>query len=134
MKIKIFPILLAVFFIIVFFIFYKGLQNSSIYTPNVNIEKNIPSFEAKMFITNKKVRSEDIFNSNQFYLLNIWSSWCVPCRDEHPRLMILITLENIWQKNPGYFSWILNSDFPIFTKNIIRDFIKERKLINKFKK
>ena len=46
----------------------------------------------------------------------------------------MITLENIWEENPGYFSWILNSDFPIFTKNIIKDFIKERKLINKFKK
>ena len=46
----------------------------------------------------------------------------------------MITLENIWEENPGYFSWILNSDFPIFTKNIIKDFIRERKLINKFKK
>ena len=95
MKIKIFPTLLAAFFIITFFVFYKGLQNSNIYTPNVNIEKNIPSFKAKMFLTNKKIRSEDIFNSNQFYLLNIWSSWCIPCRDEHPFLMNLSAQKNI---------------------------------------
>ena len=95
MKIKIFPTLLAAFFIIIFFVFYKGLQNSNIYTPNVNIEKNIPSFKAKMFLTNKKIRSEDIFNSNQFYLLNIWSSWCIPCRDEHPFLMNLSAQKNI---------------------------------------
>ena len=95
MKIKIFPTLLAAFFIIIFFVFYKGLQNSNIYTPNVNIEKNIPSFKAKMFLTNKKIRSEDIFNSNQFYLLNIWSSWCIPCRDEHPLLMNLSAQKNI---------------------------------------
>ena len=95
MKIKISPTLLAAFFIIIFFVFYKGLQNSNIYTPNVNIEKNIPSFKAKMFLTNKKIRSEDIFNSNQFYLLNIWSSWCIPCRDEHPFLMNLSAQKNI---------------------------------------
>ena len=95
MKIKIFPTLLAAFFIIIFFVFYKGLQNSNIYTPNVNIEKSIPSFKAKMFLTNKKIRSEDIFNSNQFYLLNIWSSWCIPCRDEHPFLMNLSAQKNI---------------------------------------
>ena len=95
MKIKIFPTLLAAFFIIIFFVFYKGLQNSNIYTPNVNIEKNIPSFKAKMFLKNKKIRSEDIFNSNQFYLLNIWSSWCIPCRDEHPFLMNLSAQKNI---------------------------------------
>ena len=26
---------------------------------------------------------------NKFYLLNIWSSWCVPCKQEHPILMEL---------------------------------------------
>ena len=44
-----------------------------------------------------------------------------------------ISLEDIWQKNPGYFSWIKNADFPIFTKKIIDNFIKKMKLIEKFK-
>lgn len=43
-----------------------------------------------------------------------------------------ITLEEIWKKNPGYFSWINKADFPKFTKNIVSDFIKKMKLINKF--
>ena len=46
MKIKIFPIVLIIIFLIIFFIFYKGLQNSNIYTPKNNIKKNIPSFES----------------------------------------------------------------------------------------
>ena len=25
----------------------------------------------------------------EFYILNIWSSWCFPCREEHPKLMEL---------------------------------------------
>ena len=25
----------------------------------------------------------EIFISDNYYLLNIWSSWCIPCRDEH---------------------------------------------------
>ena len=33
MKTKIFPIFLILFFIIIFFIFYKGLHNSNIYVP-----------------------------------------------------------------------------------------------------
>ena len=28
-------------------------------------------------------------------MLNIWSSWCVPCRDEHPLLMNLSNKEKI---------------------------------------
>ena len=34
-----------------------------------------------------KINSNEIFKDNKFYLLNIWASWCVPCRDEHPFLM-----------------------------------------------
>ena len=29
------------------------------------------------------------YHNNEFYILNIWSSWCGPCRDEHPQLMQL---------------------------------------------
>ena len=44
-----------------------------------------------------------------------------------------ISLEDIWKKNPGYFSWIKNADFPIFTKKIIDNFLKKMKLIEKYK-
>ena len=44
-----------------------------------------------------------------------------------------ISLENIWKKNPGYFSWIKNAEFPVFTKIIIDNFIKKMKLKEKFK-
>jgi len=95
MKFKIYPALLTIFFIIIFFVFYKGLQNSNIYTPPADLKKNIPSFKAKVFLTNEKISSEQIFKGDKFYLMNIWASWCVPCRDEHPLLMILSTQKNI---------------------------------------
>tara|TARA_Y100000389_G_C17387788_1_gene478084 strand:- start:151 stop:669 length:519 start_codon:yes stop_codon:yes gene_type:complete len=95
MKIKFFPAFLIIFFIIIFFIFYKGLQNSNIYTPNISIKKNIPSFQAKIFDTNDKISSEEIFKLNKFYLINIWASWCVPCRDEHTFLINLSKEKNI---------------------------------------
>ena len=31
-------------------------------------------------MTDKTVNTIEIFQSDKFYLLNIWSSWCVPCR------------------------------------------------------
>ena len=43
-----------------------------------------------------------------------------------------ITLNQIWKENPGYFSWIINADFPIYTKNIIKDFINKMRLKDKF--
>ena len=89
MKSKIFSVTLFIIFISVFLIFYKGLQNSNIYTPENNIEKKIPSFEVKEFASENIVNSNQIFESDKFYILNIWSSWCVPCREEHKYLMEL---------------------------------------------
>ena len=95
MKNKIILIFLIFIFSIVFFIFYKGLQNSNIYTPNVEYKKNIPIFEAQMFDKEKKINSNQIFDRDKFYLLNIWASWCVPCRDEHSYLIDLNDKSNI---------------------------------------
>ena len=91
MKVKIFPSLIVIIFLIIFFVFYKGLQNSNIYIPQSDFEKDIPNFKVKIFNTSKKINSEEIFKNDQFYLMNIWASWCVPCRDEHP---FLINLSN----------------------------------------
>jgi cytochrome c biogenesis protein CcmG, thiol:disulfide interchange protein DsbE len=95
MKIKFFPSVLIIALLVIFGIFYKSLQNSNIYTPNVNTEKSIPLFFATIFPTNNKISSEEVFNSNKFYLMNIWASWCLPCRDEHIFLMNLSKKKNI---------------------------------------
>jgi len=95
MKSKFLPILIFIIFISIFFIFYKGLQNSNIYVPKTNIEKDIPNFDAKVFNSNEKINSREIFKNDKFYLMNIWASWCVPCRDEHPFLINLSNERNI---------------------------------------
>tara|TARA_B100001059_G_C17739415_1_gene530762 strand:+ start:424 stop:942 length:519 start_codon:yes stop_codon:yes gene_type:complete len=95
MKNKILLTTLIIFFVILFLIFYKGLIRTNIYTPNIISNTSIPSFSAKILGTNDKINSENVFNSDQFYLLNIWSSWCVPCREEHYFLMKLKNKENI---------------------------------------
>jgi DNA polymerase-3 subunit epsilon len=43
-----------------------------------------------------------------------------------------VTLKQIWNENPGYFSWINQADFPLYTKNVMRNFANEMKLQNKF--
>ena len=74
-------------FIIIFVIFYKGLQDTNIYTPDSKINNKIPLFTVNLFYSGEMIDSSKLFVSNKFYLLNIWSSWCVPCRQEHSFLM-----------------------------------------------
>ena len=95
MKTKIFPIFLIFTFSIIFFVFYKGLQNTNIYTPEIKSEIKIPNFDTKEFFSKDKINSDQIFIGGDYYLLNIWASWCVPCKEEHKYLMDLSEKENI---------------------------------------
>jgi len=93
MKNKILPFAIIFFFGIMFYIFYKGLEDSNIYTPDIYIKNEIPVFQTKDFFSEESIESSKIFETDKVYLLNIWSSWCIPCRQEHPLLMNL-NLEN----------------------------------------
>ena len=93
MKNKLLPYSVIITFGIIFFIFYKGLEDSKIYTPDINTKKEIPKFNTKEFFSGEDVKSSSIFGLDKFYLLNIWSSWCVPCRQEHP-FLINLNLDN----------------------------------------
>ena len=89
MKKKLIPYSIILIFLIIFVVFYKSLKDTNIYTPEVKINNDIPIFSAKLLLLNENSTSTEIFKSDQFYLLNIWASWCAPCRDEHSILMSL---------------------------------------------
>ena len=95
MKNKFNLIIIFIFLIFCFVIFYKGLDSPNTYTPKADIEKNLPIFEAKDFITNIDIDSVKVFTEESYYILNIWASWCVPCRKEHPLLMELSKNQSI---------------------------------------
>ena len=86
---------IIIFLSFCFVIFYKGLNNPNIYSPKINDKKDIPSFEAKDFNSNIYLNSEKIFEEDIFYIINIWASWCAPCRTEHPLLMKLSKNQSI---------------------------------------
>ena len=95
MKNKILPLSIVSVFIIIFIVFYKGLQNTNIYTPDTKTSFEVPSVSVKLFNSDEIINTLEIFNSDKFYLLNIWSSWCVPCKQEHPILMELSQNDNL---------------------------------------
>ncbi len=94
MKNRLIYLIFVTFIIFTFVIFYKSLDKSVIYEPKSEI-KDIPEFTATFLFENKEVTSKKIFNQNKFYLLNIWASWCVPCRDEHSFLLNLSNNDQI---------------------------------------
>ena len=126
MKNKLLPIFITLIFIIIFIIFYEGLKNTNIYTPEKKFNNNIPLFTADLFNSDKKINSIELFSKNKFYLLNIWSSWCVPCRKEHSLLMNLSKNEKIEIIGLNYKDKKINAQNFLFElgnpyKNIIFD-------------
>jgi cytochrome c biogenesis protein CcmG/thiol:disulfide interchange protein DsbE len=95
MKNKLTPIILFIFLSFCFVILYKGLNNSNTYIPKINHEKNIPVFKAKDLNSNTYIDSEKIFEENIYYIINIWASWCIPCKKEHPLLMELSKIQSV---------------------------------------
>ena len=89
MKSKLVQYSIILIFLIIFVVFYKSLKDTNIYTPEVKINNDIPIFSTELLISNDELSSTEIFETDKFYLLNIWASWCVPCRDEHSILMSL---------------------------------------------
>ena len=110
MKNKLIPLLIFLVFTVIFIIFYKGLQNSNIYTPNSKSSFEVPSVSVKLFNSNEIVNTLEIFSSDKFYLLNIWSSWCVPCRQEHSILMELTKSDNLKVIGINYKDTIKNAN------------------------
>ena len=115
MKNKIPISLIIFFFIFCFIVLFKGLNNSNIYVPKLKSEKILINFKSKELFSEIEISSDQLFIDSDFYILNIWSSWCLPCRDEHKFLMQL-------SKNSSLMIVGLNyKDKPINAKKFLNE-------------
>jgi cytochrome c biogenesis protein CcmG, thiol:disulfide interchange protein DsbE len=71
-------------------LFYKGLSGDPSTLPSALINKPVPAFTLAA-VDQLGVPGLDAseLKSGQVHVVNIWASWCVPCREEHAVLMEL---------------------------------------------
>lgn len=81
---------LVVFVVLVIFL-GVGLTLNPRQVPSPLIDKPAPAFHLpQLFDANKTLSSRE--NLGKVWMLNVWASWCVACRDEHPVLVELSKL------------------------------------------
>ena len=86
---------IVLFTLFSFFILLKGLDKSNIYAPEIK-ESNIDfNFKAKYLFSEKEVFFDELLNNEGMSLINIWASWCLPCRDEHKYLLSLKSINKL---------------------------------------
>ena len=84
---------LVVFFALVV-LFILGLQNDPRLVPSPFIDKPLPDIHLPLLADpDISISSNDL--KGEIFLLNIFATWCIPCRQEHPLLLDLANKNEI---------------------------------------
>ncbi|MBY0499099.1 cytochrome c biogenesis protein CcmG, thiol:disulfide interchange protein DsbE [Nitrosomonas ureae] len=78
---------LAIFMVLAVFLLV-GLTLNPRQVPSPLIDKPAPKFQLNQLHEPEKIMSSED-NLGKVWMLNVWASWCVACRDEHPLLVQL---------------------------------------------
>lgn len=82
-----FLIPLALFLVLAGFL-AVGLNLNPREVPSPLIGKPAPAFElTRLDAPDQKLKRDDLLG--KVWVLNVWASWCAPCREEHPLVMEL---------------------------------------------
>ena len=94
MRVSIFKIISFCLILFIIVIFFVALNIDKRYSTENIVGKKIDNFKIKFLFSDEVFKNEDLLNG-EHYLINIWASWCLPCKKEHPILMKLSEEENL---------------------------------------
>lgn len=117
---------LIVFLGIAFFLF-RGLSLNPSEVPSPLIGRKVPDFSVPLLRDgNQVLAARDLMG--KVYLLNVWGSWCVSCREEHPVLVELAKKGSIpiyglnWKdKHEDAVAWLQRFGDPYVESGVDRD-------------
>lgn len=84
-------IFLISFFLIIFvaLVFYKGLKLEAKYSTKDLVGQKLVNFSATTLNNSSDKLSNIDIKSEKYSIINVWASWCGPCRLEHPIILRL---------------------------------------------
>ena len=126
MKIVRWSIPLAIFIVLLAFL-WVGLGRDPREVPSPLIGKPAPAFSlGQLHEPSQALSNSDL--KGKVWLLNVWASWCVSCREEHPLLMQLAASKVVpiygldYKDDPGAGkAWLAQNGDPYTTSVVDRD-------------
>ena len=94
MRFKLSFIFLFILVLFITVIFYKSLFEDKNYIPK-NINKKIENISIKEFNKVNNLNLKNLFGEEKLIVINIWASWCIPCRQEHQYIKNLSEINNL---------------------------------------
>jgi cytochrome c biogenesis protein CcmG/thiol:disulfide interchange protein DsbE len=114
-------------FLLIAFLLWRGLALNPRAVPSPLIGKPAPAFTVPLLSDPSQTLSAQELRG-QVYLLNVWGSWCVSCRDEHPVLVELAKRKRIplfglnWKdKHEDAVAWLERFGDPYVASGVDRE-------------
>jgi len=76
-------------FAVLSLLFWKGLQMDPTELPSALIGRPVPDFQMSTVTEPQRLVSREDLKGHDYALINVWATWCGPCRIEHPFLVQL---------------------------------------------
>ena len=116
-----------VIFIVLLAFLWVGLGRDPREVPSPLIGKPAPAFSlAQLHDPAHSLSNSDL--KGKVWLLNVWASWCVSCREEHPLLMQLAASKSVpiygleYKDDPGAgMAWLTQNGDPYTASIVDRD-------------
>ena len=80
---------IVILIVAIFFVLLLGLKEEKNYSPQPETKKLNNSISLQELYSGKNIFLNDLLLENELNLINIWASWCLPCKAEHPYLINL---------------------------------------------
>ena len=85
----------AAAFIIMALLLGWGLTNDPSEVPTALLDKPVPAFDLAALDSATQGLATSDLAAGEVSVINVWASWCVPCRAEHPRLEEIAAVEGV---------------------------------------
>jgi cytochrome c biogenesis protein CcmG, thiol:disulfide interchange protein DsbE len=70
-------------------LFWQGLKMDPTELPSALVGRPVPRFQLPTVKEPQRLVTQEDLKGNKYALINVWATWCGPCRQEHPFLLEL---------------------------------------------